>query len=102
MHNPVVKMVPGLVYWRQHEDQEITKGRDSYFYLENTYKHQLKVLNDKDVPLTRTEVQAALKKINKRFSRDLLLLLKHGHFNTANQIRKTTKVSWLKILKSAL
>jgi hypothetical protein len=55
MHYPVVRMVPGLSFWRQHDDQEITKGQESFFYLENANKHQVKTLQDTDLPLTSDE-----------------------------------------------
>jgi hypothetical protein len=55
MHYPVLKMVPGLSFWRQHDDQEITKGQESFFYLENANKHQVKTLQDRDLPLTSDE-----------------------------------------------
>ena len=35
---PVVKMEDDLIFWRQHDDQEITKGQESFFYLENAFK----------------------------------------------------------------
>ena len=100
MHYPVVKMVPGLIYWRQHDDQEITKGQESFFYLENSFKHSLSFLNQKDLPLSTYERQQALNKIFKRFSRTILRLVKNGQFKIANHIRQSCGLSWLKILKS--
>jgi glycosyltransferase involved in cell wall biosynthesis len=97
---PVVKMVPGLAYWRQHDDQEITKGQESFFYLENAFKHQLNTLNNKDLPLNETQRKKALDKVNQRFSRSILRLVKKGKFKKANNIRQACNVSWLTILKS--
>ncbi len=96
---PVVKMVPGLVYWRQHDDQEITKGTQSYFYLENTYKHKTAQLHLEALPLSLEEKQTALHKINKRFARNLWRLMQQGEFNTANKIRKACNISWLQLLQ---
>lgn len=100
MYYPIVKMVPGLVFWRQHDDQEITKGQDSYFYLENTYKHEIKTLNHPDLPLSDLEREWALKKVEKRFSRNLLRLVKQGHFETAKRIRKACEFSYTKLIKA--
>lgn len=100
MYYPIVKMVPGLVFWRQHDDQEITKGQDSYFYLENTYKHEIKTLNHPDLPLSVLEREWALKKVEKRFSRNLLRLVKQGHFKTAKRIRKACEFSYTKLIKA--
>jgi glycosyltransferase involved in cell wall biosynthesis len=99
---PVVKMEDELVFWRQHDDQEITKGQDSFFYLENTFKLKLNTLNNKELPLTAPERQVALKKLIKRFSRNLMGLIKQGHFKTANQIRKNCMLSWLVLLKMGM
>jgi len=100
--HPVVKMQPGLIYWRRHGDQEITKGQESFFYLENTYKHQIKTLNRNDLPLSQAEKKEALKKVNRRFSRNVLSLIKKGEFKTANRIRKECQLSWLRLIKNAL
>ena len=98
MHYPVVKIVPGLIYWRQHDDQEITKGQESFFYLENSFKHSLNVLNQKDLPLSAYERQQALNKIFKRFSRTILRIVKNGQFKIANHIRQSCGVSWFKLI----
>lgn len=98
---PVVKMVPGLAYWRQHDDQEITKGHESFFYLENAFKHQLQTLQDENMPLDEDQRKQAIELVYKRFSRQILRLAKHGRWAKANDIRKSCQVSWSKILKSA-
>lgn len=100
--HPVVKMQPGLIYWRRHEDQEITKGRESFFYLEHAYKHQINTLNRNDFPLNQAEKKEAQKKVNRRFSRNVLSLLKKGEFKTASRIRKECQLSWLRLIKNAL
>lgn len=100
MRYPVVKMVPGLTFWRQHDDQEITKGHESFFYLENAYKHEIATLDHPDLPLTTDERIKALQKIQKRFSRNVLRLVKQGKWKTANAIRSSCKVSWWALFKS--
>jgi glycosyltransferase involved in cell wall biosynthesis len=97
---PILKIVPGLTFWRQHEDQEITKGQDSFFYLENAYKHQVLTLKHPDLPVEDIEREMALKKVQKRFSRNLLTLIRQGRFKTADRIRKNCKISWLMVFKS--
>jgi glycosyltransferase involved in cell wall biosynthesis len=100
MRFPVVKMVPGLVFWRQHDDQEITKGQETFFYLENAYKHEIKTLNHPDFPLTASECDLAINKVRKRFSRNLLRLVKQGKLETAKRIMKNCEISWLDIIRS--
>jgi hypothetical protein len=97
--HPVVKMVPGLTFWRQHDDQEITKGTESYFYLENAYKHKIELIKHELMPLTINERQQALNKLNKRFARNLISLVRAGKFERANKIRLGAEISWMQVLK---
>lgn len=98
---PVVKMVPGLIFWRQHDDQEITKGHESFFYLENAYKHEIQTLSRDDLPLNGNQKLFALTKVNRRFSRNILQLIKKGNFKVANKIRKDCNLSWYSLFRNA-
>jgi glycosyltransferase involved in cell wall biosynthesis len=97
---PVVKMQEELVFWRQHDDQEITKGQDSFFYLENAFKLKLNTLQKKELPLEALERQMALKKLTHRFSRNIARLILKGHIVLGNTIRKSCGISWIKIIKA--
>jgi len=97
---PVVKMQDELIFWRQHDDQEITKGQDSFFYLENAFKLKLNTLQKKEMPLGALERQMALKKLTHRFSRKIARLILKGHIVLANTIRKSCGISWIKIIKA--
>lgn len=98
---PVVKMVPGLTFWRRHDDQEITKGMESQFYLENSYKHTMLTLNDPQLPLSETEVKEIKRRVDKRFGRDLLrLMIVNRKFKKARSIMKTCNYSWAQLFKS--
>lgn len=101
MNYPVLKMVPGLTFWRRHEDQEITKGQKSLFYLENSFLHSLKTLYKFELPLTDEERKIALRKLKYRFSRDIFKLLGNGEFHLANSIRNTANLSWIELLKNS-
>ena len=97
---PVVKMEDNLIFWRQHDDQEITKGQDSFFYLENAFKLKFNTLQKKELPLEALERQMALKKLTHRFSRDIARLILKGHIVLANTIRKSCGISWIKMIKA--
>ncbi len=96
----VVKMVPGLIFWRRHDDQEITKGMESFFYLENSFKHAIKTLNLQDFPLSKEERALAMGKIYKRFSRNILRMVAQGELRKALQIMESVKFSWWQVLKA--
>jgi glycosyltransferase involved in cell wall biosynthesis len=98
----VVKMVPGLVYWRRHEDQEYQKGLSSLSYLEHNYKNTMAALTHDLCPLKETDLSYAKKRINYRLARGLLtLIIKNREFYEANRIRKSCGKSWCHILKEA-
>lgn len=100
MHDPVVKMVPGLIFWRRHDDQEITKGQDSYFYLENAFKHERAILSHPDLPLDIGQRRVALKKVKKRFARQVMRLVAQGRWLTAHHIVRNCNTGWWHILKN--
>ena len=72
---PVVKMEDKLVFWRQHEDQENTKGNENYFYLEQNYLNAQKTLKNRVITLSYKEVLLVKQKIDKRFARAIIRLL---------------------------
>ena len=97
---PVVKMVDGLIFWRQHDDQQIVMEQQDYNIVGIRFSHSITTLKHPDLPLSKNEKDLALKKIRRRFARQLLQLVKQGQFKTANQIRKSCNLSWLMIFKS--
>ncbi|MCF1190803.1 glycosyltransferase [Mangrovimonas sp. AS39] len=100
---PVVKIVPGLTFWRQHDDQEITKGTENYFYLENTYKHGCQTLNDPSMPLSLSEISQAKLKLNKRFARSIWrMMIFKREFSKATKIMKSCNFSLFKLYKAFL
>jgi glycosyltransferase involved in cell wall biosynthesis len=97
---PVVKMVDGLIFWRQHDDQQIVMEQQDYNIVGIRFSHSITTLKHPDLPLSKNEKDLALKKVRRRFARQLLQLVKQGQFKTANSIRKSCKVSWMRILQS--
>jgi glycosyltransferase involved in cell wall biosynthesis len=98
---PVVKMQDELIFWRQHDDQEITKGQESFFYLENSYLHCIKTLNNPKIPLSSKEIKLAKKNIHKRFAKNIFrLVLINKKPKKAYQIMKATGFSVIKLLKA--
>ena len=96
----VVKMVDGLIFWRQHDDQQIVSEQKDTTIVGFRYLHQIKTLENPLMPLSPRDINTAKMKIDKRFARQLLQLVKQGRFKTANQIRKSCNLSWFMIFKS--
>ena len=101
MQYPVLKMVPGLIYWRQHEEQQIKMEKKDINVIKLRFQHTMNTLKEVDLPLTENQKAVALKKVNRRFSRNILYLIKKGNFNVANKIRKACNLTWLSLFKNA-
>lgn len=101
MQYPVLKMVPGLIYWRQHEEQQIKMEKKDINVIKLRFQHTMNTLKEVDLPLTENQKSVALKKVNRRFSRNILYLIKKGNFKVANKIRKACNLTWLSLFKNA-
>jgi len=97
---PVVKMQEELIFWRQHDQQQIFMEQLDFNLTGLRYNHQLLALKQAKKLFTPNEYEIALKKIDKRFSRNLLRYILQGHFNTANKVRKSCNLSWKNILQA--
>ncbi len=96
---PTVKMAPGLVWWRQHEDQEIYRGIHSGYYLINTYKLNLSYLTDFS-PLSQTENEFAIKRQKQHHARKILALIISGKKpGLAWRVFKESQLSFWELLK---
>ena len=49
-----------LVWWREHEGQQINEGRNNDYYLENQYSIYVDGLKDAGCPLSEVEKKIAL------------------------------------------
>ena len=95
----VVKTYPGLIYWRQHEGQEFDLGVKSYFYLENSFALNRKVLLESS-PLNEADNKIAINKVQKSFARGFFnMLMTKKNFSQGQEILKRLNVSWLNIVR---
>lgn len=87
---PVVKISPGLIWWRKHEGQEYSIGQKTNFYLENNYFLAIQSLNSPACPLNWAEKNAAIDRLNKRFVRNTLrYAFLHSPWNGLRLMRKS-------------
>ncbi|CDF80635.1 glycosyltransferase (GT2) [Formosa agariphila KMM 3901] len=84
----VVLMPPGIVWHREHDDQQMNDNRtDPYVpfkYLLNSLEH----LNAKDCPLENAEKKEAILLINKKINRSILSAAKHHSIKKSIQMFK--------------
>jgi len=96
---PTVKMSPGLVWWRQHDGQEIETGQVSGFYLENIFKINIRMLSSDTCPLSEKEINFALKKQKHHHARKVLsLAIKQKQLKSAWKLYKSD-LSFFELLK---
>ena len=75
--NSIVAMPPDLIWWRQHEQQQIKEGMDNLFYEKHTLNMFRSSLNSTDCPLRKEDAAIALRnQLNIRSRKVILDLLK--------------------------
>lgn len=72
MKYPVIKMAPGLVWWRTHEQQEIIAGVESLYYLISGFKLDIETLSSPDCPLSSEDRAKAICKVKQHHARRIL------------------------------
>ena len=96
---PVVKMAPGLAWWRQHDGQEIELGQTSGFYLTNVFNLNLEKLSSEKCPLNEQSKFFALKKQKQHHARRILALaIKQKNISFAYKLFKNSGLSFFELL----
>ncbi|HMH23186.1 MAG TPA: glycosyltransferase family A protein [Puia sp.] len=101
LHGPILKIQPGLIWWRVHAGQEFTAGTSEYALLR--YNLDKEMLNHPVCPLTEKEKKMALGNNRRILSRKILgLLFWHLNFLAAFQLAKNAGIGPLQLLESML
>ena len=91
---PVVRLVQGLVWWRQHEQQEIRLGYSSSGYLEWNYRVSVTSLMQPECPLNAEEKGRVFRSLKRAQARALLrLLFQHHHPMAALRVMRASDLS---------
>jgi Glycosyl transferase family 2 len=91
---PVVRLVQGLVWWRQHEQQEIKTGHSSSGYLEWNYRVSVTSLMQPECPLSTEEKGRVLASLKRAQARALLrLFFQHRQPMAALRIMRASDLS---------
>ena len=95
---PVVLMPHGIVWYREHDDQQMNDNREDPFV---PFKYLLlsdDILRSEDCPLNALERTKALKLNEKKKSRRIISALKHHSLAKAMELQKKSNMSLYKIL----
>ncbi|MEQ8324252.1 MAG: glycosyltransferase family A protein [Vicingaceae bacterium] len=99
LYHPVVKMVPGLAFWRSHGDQEVVKGKKEYHYPPMMDELIHDILNHKDLPFNKDERKSAWIRYRKGIAKGIVKKLVRGSISDANNLRKAHKLSLMEVIK---
>lgn len=99
---PIVKMVPGLTFWRQHEEQEIMKEKGKGIdIIKMRYSLADSTLKNPHIPLTNQELDLAQVKLKRRFGRHLFkMLILRGKFLECLKVMQSCDYSLMELLRS--
>jgi hypothetical protein len=91
---PVVRFVQGLVWWRQHEQQEVALGYSSAGYLEWNYRVSVASLMQPECPLSAEDKGRVLGSLKRAQARALLrLFFQHRQPLAALRIMRSSDLS---------
>jgi len=101
LHSPILKIQPGLIWWRVHEGQEFTAGSDEYTLLR--YNLDREMLGDPACPLTEMEKKIALGNNRRILSRKILgLFFRRLNFLAAFRLSKNAGIGPIQLLESMM
>ena len=94
MNHPIIKLPPGLVWWRKHDQQEISLGMESLYYLQCGFKLDLETLTNPECPLSPNDISRALTRIKQHHARRILsVAIKNLKILLAYKLYRESKLS---------
>jgi glycosyltransferase involved in cell wall biosynthesis len=97
---PVVYLPPGLVYWREHEGQQIVEERKNDLIELKRYELDRSILNDKATPLPEAERSIILKNLRNIKTRNAVRSFFSGDFRKAIKKSRQFKLSFFDLMNS--
>ncbi|MGJ5642460.1 glycosyltransferase family 2 protein [Formosa sp. S-31] len=99
---PVVLMPHGMVWYREHDDQQMNDNRTDP-YVPFKYKlRALELLEDSNCPLQAENLKYAIKKVKKEQASAILSAVKHHSIAKSLQMKNVSNLSFINILKYKL
>ena len=96
----LVAMPLQLVWWRQHQDQQIKEGTSNNYYAVNSYHLLLNNLISKDCPLLQKDKKLAIRNLKNRYCRNLMLDILKGKIKASYFFIKNYKLKFVDFLLS--
>ena len=97
---PILKIEPGVVWWRIHEGQEYDVGHKQHAYLRQSYPIFIRSLQSPECPLQKGDIDRIVKRLRWKHARDILRLgVQHGKLMLALIIFKEVDFGLIQLLK---
>lgn len=97
---PIIKIEPGVVFWRVHHGQEFQVGQREHAYLQQSYPIFIKSLLSPHCPLPEKDVERIILRLRWKHARDIIsLAFRKGHFRLAYQIFKESDFGIRQLLR---
>jgi glycosyltransferase involved in cell wall biosynthesis len=101
--HPIIKLEPGLVFWRTHSEQEYYYGINSNAYIETAYKTYIQALQSKDCPLKPYDIKKITRRLQWKQARDILsICFRKRNLKGAFKIYKNSDINFLNLLSGML
>lgn len=97
---PVVYLPPGLVYWREHEGQQIVEERKNDLIEVKRYELDRSILNDQSAPLAAKERSIILQNLRNIKTRNAVKSFFSGDFKKAFNKSRQFKLSFFDLINS--
>ena len=96
---PIIIVQPGLVWLREHFNQEAQIENRNIDFVDIRYKNNINTLSKSDIPLSRMNINFALKKLKRNHARKLLsLFFKQKQYKNALYLLKKSELNIWQIL----
>ncbi|MFB9054539.1 glycosyltransferase family 2 protein [Formosa undariae] len=99
---PVVLMPPGIVWYREHDDQQMNDNRTDPYV---PFKYMLiaeDLLNSDKCPLSTLDKEKAFKKVKNQQAGAIVSAIKHHSLKKAIEMKDASSLSYIDIIKNKL
>ncbi len=99
---PLVLMPHGMVWYREHDDQQMNDNRTDPYVPFKYLLNGLEQLKSNECPLIPTEKNIAIINQKKRIARAVLSAGKHHSIKKLKELKKASRISYLDLIKKGL
>lgn len=99
---PVVLIQHGIVWYREHDDQQMNDNRTDPFVSFKYLLNSLELLQAEKCPLTAEQKEFAIITQNRKIARSILSAAKNHSIKKAREMKKASNMSFSTIIKKGL